>query len=169
MVLLLSHQLILLAQMHRTHRHPVSAVPSMCSLLKACHQTYYEKSCRDDHALGKQLKNVTAEWLQKAPQDIQESGIPCCNIIYNSLVSKPIETVKSIYKHFEWNFTGEYEAILTEYLIKNKKERDTLKLKQGTSALHTYEPKEFGLTEKELCEGAFGEYVCKFNVPMSRN
>eukprot|EP01035_Chromulina_nebulosa_P020742 gene20742-26893_t len=39
-----------------THRHPVSAVPSLCSLLKSLHQVYYEIDCRDDFALEEDLK-----------------------------------------------------------------------------------------------------------------
>ena len=30
-----------------THRHPVSAVPSLCSLIKAFHSVYYEPECMD--------------------------------------------------------------------------------------------------------------------------
>lgn len=42
-----------------THRHPISAVPSMCSLLKSIHQMYYEKDCRDDVALGRSILKVS--------------------------------------------------------------------------------------------------------------
>jgi hypothetical protein len=37
----------------RTHRHPVSAVPSLLSLLKSTAQTYYENETRQDATLGK--------------------------------------------------------------------------------------------------------------------
>ena len=42
----------------RTHRHPISAVPSLCSLLKSVHQIYFEKEGRDDHTLGRNIKEV---------------------------------------------------------------------------------------------------------------
>lgn len=182
----------------RTHRHPVSAVPSLCSLIKACHQTYFEKECRDDHALGRQLRDVTAKWLEFAPRDIEKSGLPNLNVVYNDLVADPIGTVKKIYDHFGWEFSKEYENILSDFMDKDRQKRERIKREKSMSGkntsgkntsgknasgkssgghssggdndkLHTYLPEEFGLTEKELSEGVFAAYVQKFNLPISRN
>ncbi len=68
-----------------------------------------------------------------------------------------------------WEFSDEYFNILKNYLEKNKKEREEMKRKQGADQVHTYEPKEFNLTEEELCEGAFKKYVDTYKVPMSKN
>lgn len=139
----------------------------MCSLLKAVHQIYFEKEGRDDNELGKKLKIASANILERAPQDIKESGLPCHHVTYNSLIADPIATVKGVYADFGWEFTPEYEAILNQYLEENKKDRE--QRAQGNEVLHTYHPSEFGLTEEELCEGKYADYIKKFNVPLSRN
>ena len=168
----------------------------MCSLIKACHQTYFEKECRDDHALGHKLRDVTAKWLETAPKDIEKSGLPNLDVVYNDLVADPIGTVKKIYAHFGWEFSREYEDILTAFMDKDRQKRDKIKREKSGSfkntsgkhssssskdisnksgkdetadKLHTYLPEEFGLTEKELSEGVFAAYIAKFNLPISRN
>jgi len=155
-----------------THRHPVSSVVSMASLLKAVHSIYFDKEGRNDKVLGRQIKKVTEELLLQVPLDIKESGLPCCEITYNGLVKDPMGTVRTIYAFYKWEFSKEYEAILTEYLRKNAEDRERVKLmgRSGSGhALHVYDPAEFGLTEKELCEGKLKQYVDAHNVPMSKN
>jgi hypothetical protein len=51
----------------------VSAVPSLCSLVKAVHQVYYENSCRDDAAIGRGLTDLTARSLRQVPGDIEQA------------------------------------------------------------------------------------------------
>lgn len=149
-----------------THRHPISAVTSLCSLLKAMHQIYFEQEGRDDHKLGQRVAKISGDLLVNAPSYIQESGLPCSNIVYNNLVADPIGTVKSIYQEYGWTFTPQYEKILKDYLEENAKDR---KKKAKGEVLHEYHPKEFGLTEDVLSTGKFKEYIDKYNVPMSRN
>ena len=155
-----------------THRHPVSAVPSMCSLIKAFHKFYYEPEGRNDSELGRKISNFTQKMLQKAPEDIKNAGLDSKHIIYNDLVNDPKAIVKDIYSAFNWPYTEEYDKLLDEYLQKNEEERHMIKKKrntQGGGTLHKYEPEEFGLTSDELSNGVFAEYCKKFNVPMSRN
>jgi hypothetical protein len=155
-----------------THRHPISAVPSMCSLLKSLHKLYYENECRDDHALGKIMLKVSEELLMKAPQDIKESKLPCADVIYNDLVKDPIQAVKNIYLQFGWNFTAEYETVLKNHLADDKKHRDEVKarkVKEGNTQLHTYSPEEFGITAAELSRGGYKDYTERYGVPLSKN
>ncbi len=153
-----------------THRHPVSAVPSLCSLVKAVHKVYYENNCRDDNAIGRGLTDLTAKTLKQAPQDIIDSKLECSHVIYNDLVSNPIKVVKDIYAQFGWEFTTEYENIIKEYLAEDKKKRDDIKKAKGSKEqLHAYTAEEFGVQTQELMEGEFAAYVKKFNVPMSKN
>lgn len=163
----------------RTHRHPISAVPSMCSLLKAVHSVYFEPECRDDFTMGKKIKETTESLLAQAPKDIEASGLSCSHVSYNELVGDPIETIKSIYAQLGFDFSAEYEKVLKDYIDSNRKAREELKTKTASQKfksqkskadrLHTYEPAEFGLTEEELCVGACGDYIKAFNVPMSKN
>jgi hypothetical protein len=154
-----------------THRHPVSAVPSLCSLLKAFHSIYYEKEGRDDSSLGHNTRDVSAKFLLKTPKDIEESGLDCAHCVYNDLIKDPITMIKSIYKQFGWKYTEEYEKLLNDYITADKKKRQAIKeLGRGKGdAQHTYSPEEFGLTESELIGGDFETYCNMFNVPMSKN
>jgi LPS sulfotransferase NodH len=90
----------------------VSAVPSLCSLVKAVHQVYYENSCRDDAAIGRGLTDLTARYLRQVPGDIEQTGLDCAHVIYNELVENPITVVKAIYKQFGWKFTAEVRICL---------------------------------------------------------
>lgn len=150
------------------HRHPASAVPSLCSLVKAFHQVYYEPDSRDDHALGQKIKYVSEQLLQQTPKDVAASGLDCANVVYNDLIRDPVKVVKDIYQQFNWEFSAEYDNVLREYLDKNAADRAALK-KKGKAELHSYSPEEFGLNMDDLVSGGFGEYVKAYNVPMSKN
>ncbi|KAJ1432312.1 P-loop containing nucleoside triphosphate hydrolase protein [Ochromonadaceae sp. CCMP2298] len=154
-----------------THRHPQSAVPSMCSLVKAVHQVYYEKDCKDDAALGRAICDISAEHLLKTPANIEASKLDCAHVIYNDLIRDPVSVVRAIYSQFGWEISPEYLQALNAYLEENRQQREAIKTKRekgGGEALHTYTAEEFSLTDKELESGKFAEYVAKFNVPASR-
>lgn len=153
-----------------THRHPISAIPSLCSLVKAVTQTYYENECRDDAVIGKSLYNLYGKTLNQTPKDIKDTKLDCSHVIYNDLIADPIKVVKSIYAQNKWEFTKEYEGILTDYISKNRKKREEVKAKKGKKEqLHFYSPEEYSLTSEQLSEGNFKEYINAFNLPLSKN
>jgi hypothetical protein len=158
----------------------VSAVPSLCSLLKSLHQVYYEIEGRDDFQLGRQINKVSSQLLSQAPKDIIESGLQCAHVIYNDLVTDSVGIIQDIYKQFGWNYSDEYDTILKNYLDDNLKKREELKKfksfknsksssKDSEEKLHTYEPEEFGLTTELLSSGDYAKYAEAFDVPMSKN
>ena len=151
----------------------MSAVPSLCSLLKAFHKVYYDPSTHDDAALGRAVRDLSAELLHKVPRDIKESGLPCADVVYNTFVADPVATVRGIYQQLGWDFTAEYEGILHKHIAEDRLKRQSMKSKRGAGAedvLHTYAPEEFHLTAQELTEGKkFADYVKQYNIPMSTN
>lgn len=151
-----------------THRHPVSAVPSLCSLVKSLHQVYYENYTRNDKLIGTKINEISQKVLIDATKDIKTSGLESTNVIYENLVANPIQTVQEIYKQYGWEFTQEYENILKKYLEENRLKREMQK-KEKQGVLHTYTPEEFSLTAEELCVGPYEQYCKQYNVPMSRN
>lgn len=169
----------MLSLFDRTHRHPVSAVPSLCSLLKSLHQVYFETEGRDDFNMGQQIHKVSSELLTQAPKDIVESGLECAHVIYNDLVADSVGIIQSIYKQFGWEYSDEYDQILRKYLDDNLRKREEIKReksmrlknnkKEEEEKLHTYEPEEFGLTAELLSDGEYAKYAKAFNVPMSKN
>ncbi len=158
-----------------THRHPISAVPSLCSLLKAIHQVYYENECRDDALLGRRITDLSADLLERAPKEIAESGLDCSHIVYNDLIRDPMAVLKSIYRQFGWTFSPEYEAIVVQFLAEDRAKREGIKLKKqaggkaADAGMHHYTPEEFSVTAAELSAGKFADYVAAFKVPMSKD
>lgn len=144
----------------------MNAVPSLCSLLKAVHKVYYEPTTHDDAALGKAVRDLSADLLEQVPRDIRKTGLASCNVVYDNFVRDPIATVKSLYAQLGWTFSAEYEMILREHLLKDKKKRDAMKAKRGSSeVLHNYGPGEFGLTADDLTlSPQFANYIRNFNI-----
>ncbi len=158
----------------RTHRHPVSSIPSMCSLLKSIHQVYYEPDCRDDNLIGKAVKECFEKRLKKIGDDVASCGTAAVNIVYENLVKDPVGEVKKIYAQYKWDFSAEYEKILKDHLEEDRQKREEIKKKKESSkgskeVLHSYTPEEFGLTQNELSTGKFADYVKRYNIPMSKN
>ena len=158
-----------------THRHPVSAVPSMCSLLKSIHQMYFENECRDDFALGRNMLKVSEDLLAQAPEDIKAAKLPCADVVYEKLIADPVGVVQKIYLQFGWEYTDEYDAVLRQHVDTDKRNREALKAKKvregvakSQEVLHTYSPEEFGMTSQELSTGKYADYIKKFSVPESR-
>lgn len=108
------------------HRHPVSAVPSLCSLLKAFHSVYFETDTRDDATLGKQVMGMSANLLRDTPKNIAESKLSSADVLYHDLVNDPLQTVKDVYTQFGWEVSAEYEAIIKDYLEADRKKRERI-------------------------------------------
>lgn len=151
-----------------THRHPVSAVPSMCSLVKSLHQLYYENESRDDNLIGKEIARISGDLLANCNKQIEEANFQHVDSVYEKLIKDPIASVRKIYAKFHWPFTVEYEKILREFLAEDAKKRESQKKNRKADKLHTYTPEEFGLTVEELSSGLFKEYIDRYNIPMSR-
>jgi hypothetical protein len=151
-----------------THRHPVSAVPSMCSLVKSLHQLYYENESRDDKLIGKEIARISGELLANCNKQITDANFDHVDSIYEELIKDPIAYIRQIYQKFRWPFTVEYEKILREFLEEDAAKRQKQKQSRNADKLHTYTPEEFGLTSEELSSGLFKEYIERYNIPMSR-
>jgi hypothetical protein len=152
-----------------THRHPVSAVPSMCSLIKAFNSVYFEPESINQADVGTSVRDVSAFALEKATQDLQNSNLQHADVIYSDLIKNPLAIIKSIYKNFGWEVSPQYEQNILNYLEENKRERDRLKAKKSSEQLHNYGPEDFALTSAELCEGKFADYIKKYKLPMDKN
>jgi hypothetical protein len=63
------------------------------------------------------------------------------DVIYDSLVSDPIGTVRSIYEHFKLPWTDSYESLLEDFVSKNPKD------KHGK---HHYAASDFGWTDTDI-------------------
>jgi hypothetical protein len=138
----------------QTHRDPLKALPSTCSL-----QATFRGLCYSvvDHA---RLAQESAEQLSL--------GLTNCRIdrsrfhehhfydsYYSQLVSDPIGIVKAIYEKFDFELTEKTLDRMTKYLTTNP---------QHKHGVHRYRLEDFGLdaSHERL---RFADYVSAFQVP----
>ncbi len=159
-----------------THRHPVSAVTSLCSLISSVHKVFYTNTRSANNQMsisdlvGSACKKMSSNLLCRAPQDIKEAGLDHTDVIYDDLIKDPKSVVKQIYKNFKWEYTKEYDSALDSFLAQDKLSRDKVKKERQISgaALHTYRPEDYSLTKEELSSGEFANYIRKFNLPVPK-
>eukprot|EP01031_Cornospumella_fuschlensis_P015802 gene15802-19305_t len=104
--------------------------------------------------------------LVQAANDIHETGLPCGHVLYENLVTDPVGVVRDLYSQLQLPFSAEHEAAISDYLEKNKEQREALK-KSGKRVLHEYRPEDFGLDPAVFSQGKFADYVEKFGIASS--
>lgn len=115
------------------------------------------------------MLEVTSKILLQAPKDLAVLNTPCAHVLYDNLVKDPIGTVKMVYDTHGWDFTPEYEAILRQFLLDDKRKRDEVKRRLGFKhAIHEHDLSEFGLTRDMLSTGPYAEYMKIFDMEHSR-
>lgn len=154
-----------------THRHPLSAVPSLCSLVQAAHSVYYEPDNMNVNRLGLAIDKLTDHLISTTPNQIKETKCDSIDANYEELIKNPKELVKSIYRQFNWEFSSEYEKILDEFIQNDINKRNQLKQAKTVTAktknpkdLHEYSPESYGLTRERLCTGNYATYIKQYNL-----
>jgi hypothetical protein len=151
-----------------THRHPLSAVPSLCSLVQAAHSVYYEPENMNTARLGGALNKLSAHLLDTTSDTLIATECDAADINYDELIKNPKSCVQAIYRQFGWEFSKEYETILDEFIASDLLKRQKLKEKAAASTsednLHEYKPESYGLTKEQLSSGVYEKYIKKFNL-----
>mmetsp|Transcript_4650 Transcript_4650/g.4682 ORF Transcript_4650/g.4682 Transcript_4650/m.4682 type:complete len:474 (+) Transcript_4650:185-1606(+) len=151
-----------------THRHPLSAVPSLCSLVQAAHSVYYEPDNLKVDRLGASLNELSRRLVSQTADVLKQTKCESMDVIYDELIKNPKATVQQVYKQFGWTFTPEYEAILDEFIKNDNIKRANLKAKQSSQEkkenLHDYSPETYSLTKEQLCSGDYKTYIDRFKL-----
>lgn len=103
---------------------------------------------------GKDIMNSSQKFLKTAhdfykstPQDTN----PHSSVMYKDLIKDPVGTVRSLYKELGYEFTAEYEKILTEFIAADRAEREEIKKKTGgKKKLHDYSLEMYGIKEEDV-------------------
>ncbi|GMH70898.1 hypothetical protein TL16_g05520 [Triparma laevis f. inornata] len=138
-----------------THREPTQAIGSLCSFVRATQDMHEGASYIDLAKVGADVNNFGNLWIKRADDFLsseKSKNHQRGNVMYTELIKNPVETVKKLYKDLNYEFTPEYEKLLTEYIDENNRERAKLK-KSGAKKLHSYELKDFNLEDKKVAEG----------------
>jgi hypothetical protein len=137
-----------------THRKPTEAIGSLASFVRAT-QDMHEGSAEGINleGLGQNVRHFGNSWIKRADDFLQNprnKNHKRANIMYTQLIKDPIKTIKALYAEVGYEFTGEYEQKLREYIEANNAEREALKKKGGAGKgkVQSYDLMDFGLTDE---------------------
>jgi hypothetical protein len=138
----------------QTHRDPLEAVPSLCSLVATLDGLCYDPV--DARNVGERTATLVGEFVRRAV-DARRAIAPgrVFDLHYAALVADPLGAVRRIYAHFDLPFERELEARMETHLRRNP---------QHKHGVHRYSLADFGLEADPLRE-RFAAYCERFGVP----
>jgi hypothetical protein len=125
----------------QTHRNPVACIKSACNLLYTFHLSVAEEI--DIPRTTRLILHLYESGLKRNMVFRSANPGVIYDVFYESLVSDPIETVRSIYKHFGLPWTNVLASRLQKFVKENPKD------KHGK---HHYAAHEFGLADDEIAK-----------------
>jgi hypothetical protein len=136
----------------QTHRDPVKAVPSLCSLIAV-----FRGMATDDldlHGLGAWGLETCAELLDRASAARQTMPGNIFDVRYAELVRDPIAAVHRIYDHFGYQRSDRMDTRMKQWLIEDAHDE---------KPPHRYDPEQFGL-DRTTIDRQFGPYCKRFGI-----
>ena len=136
-----------------THRDPVTATSSFCSLIKTGHTSFMGTIDRQWIGQNMPWQAVQhAERIMDFRDQVGESRV--IDVHYADLMRDPIPTMRKLYASLGDPFTREAEAKMREWLADNP---------QAKFGRHEYNLAEYGRTAEEILPG-FERYLSRYNV-----
>ncbi len=125
-----------------THRDPLKAVPSACSLAAALRGITTDLV--DLRRLGADITEVLAVGVERA-LSLRETTDPArfFDVPYAALTADPIEVIQGVYRHFDYPFTPGFADRMKHWLAENP---------QHKHGVHRYSPEQFGLNPAAIHE-----------------
>lgn len=140
-----------------THRDPLKALPSLCSLFALIRGLYTDRV--DLGAIGQNRLNWLATGIERSMQ--MRQNIPAQQVYdlnYLNFISDPIRTVHQIYDYFGYDFSPVLEENLKQYITNNP---------QHKHGVHRYSLEQFGLDASKVTQ-TFEDYCLQFNIPSEK-
>lgn len=126
----------------QTHRDPVKATASVCSVLKQA-RTLFEGDRVDLAAIGQRELAYWSNAVANAEQARKRAPEQFLDVIHSDFHKNPLAVVKTIYRHFGFELTNDVEIAMAERIKRNP---------EGSHGKHVYSLEEFGLTESAIAE-----------------
>ena len=129
------------AKIIMTHRDPVACISSACSLLYTFHL-----GVAVEIDIPRMSELMLSSYVRLGKRSFvfrEENPDLIYDVYYDSLVSDPVGTVRGIYSHYDLPWPEDHEAVLGDYIQRNKKD------KHGK---HRYTASDFGLENEEILE-----------------
>jgi hypothetical protein len=134
----------------QTHRHPVKAVPSICSLITMIRKTFVpDANPLDDGPRENRLWSLAVKRAMAAHDRHPENFH---DVQMDDLVADPIGVIRGIYRRFDLTLQLEVEASMQKWLEEHA---------EGKPGFHRYKAEDFGLTEDMIRE-QFAEYIARY-------
>jgi len=137
-----------------THRDLNDAIPSFCSFLRACQDMYEGERYLQLDELGKDIMSSSQKFLKNAHdfyKSTSQEKNPHSSVMYKDLIKDPVGTVRNLYKELGYEFTAEYEKILTEFIAADRAQREEIKKRTGgKKKLHNYSLEMYGIEEEDV-------------------
>jgi len=135
-----------------THRDPLKATGSFCSMIDFAQQLYIGKS--DKKWIASDMPGQAVEHARRATEFSERHPGRVIDVHYADLIRDPIETMRSLYAALGDEFTAEAEHGMRSWLADNP---------HGKFGKHEYNLAEFGLGTDEL-KRRFGDYLGRYKV-----
>lgn len=136
-----------------THRDPLTATGSFCSLLSLSHQAFMGRV--DAKWLGQNCSWQAAEHAGRIMDFRDKFGDDrVVDVHYADLMRQPIETLRKLYQRLGDAYTPEAEAAMSAWLKDNP---------QDKFGRHQYQLAQYGLTPEQL-RGMFERYSSRYEV-----
>ncbi|MBW4634020.1 MAG: sulfotransferase [Iphinoe sp. HA4291-MV1] len=137
----------------QTHRDPLRALPSLCSMNATNRGMFTDRV--DLAGVGEFWLNRLADGVERGMQ-AREFANPAqfYDVNYNSLVQNPIGTVRQIYEYFGYDFHPPMEENMKRWISENP---------QHKHGVHQYSLEQFGL-EPVVVNQRFAKYRQRFKI-----
>jgi hypothetical protein len=130
------------AMIIQTHRDPVAAIPSICSLVHAGQRPLMGERA-DPMAVGARESRFWAEALERAGRARRRAPKQFFDVEFNAFVGDQMATVQAVYSHFGLTLSPAAEAAMRTWLADHAR-------RTGGSA--RYRPELYGLTPEGLAD-----------------
>jgi len=136
-----------------THRNPLEAVASACSMTDALMAVRRQ---RDPETLGPAVLEYYARSLERglAARDALDPG-RFLDVDYRRLVADPLGVTREVYAHFDLPLPASAEAALERHVLENP---------QGKHGRHEYSLEAYGLSAERVRE-RLAAYIERFDLP----
>lgn len=141
------------------HRDPAETMPSQASLYATIRRWTYPAV--DQQAVGREQMELWAGALESAMAFREEYADESrfTDVSYDALISRPLETVQAIYRHFAMDLSAAAEQAMRTFLAEKP---------QDSHGTHRYTLEEAGLTRSAVHQ-RFARYVSAHLPALARS
>lgn len=132
-----------------THRDPIDAVPSACSVILDAQKMVLSGMPEDRDALGAEVLGHFAEGIRRAMASRSSMDPRLFVDVGQAEVERdPVGTAERIYDHLGMDLGDDLKAAMSQWAAANQR---------GSRGVHRYSASEFGLTSSAIA-AAFADY-----------